>query len=443
MGAPPRLARTRVSIPATSRRDRRTRVQWRTRAQRRSRSPLHGWWRWLLGVFLLAGLLVGTVVMQLGRRLPALSLRSSLPASVVVPGVAPVMPWPAAGEAAVLVPALGAMASSPGSHAVPIASVTKMMTAFIILSDHPLKLGQQGPSVTITASDVAAYGNDLGLDESSVPVNVGESLTELQMLEALLIPSANNIANLLATWDAGTTAAFVAKMNATARQLGMRLTQYAGPSGYDPGSVSTPADQLLLAAAAMQDPVFAWIVDKATITLPVAGVVSNYNSMLGQDGIVGVKSGFTAQADGCLVVAATSVIGGTKGLVYAAVFGQLGMNPLGTAGAADGLLVNAARNAIVRYRVVSPGDPAGSVQGRWGGSLHSVGAFLTSGATVFAWPGEVVHLRSGPRKLVPGAQKDTPVGYAVVWLGSQQLAVGMRSDAKLPKPSVTWRLMRL
>lgn len=390
----------------------------------------------------MAGLLAGTAVVQLGRRLPPLSLRSTVPASAVVPGRPPTMPWPAAGEAAVLVPALGAMASSPGSHAVPIASVTKMMTAYIVLRDHPLKMGQQGPSVTITAGDVATYGNDLGLDESSVPVNVGESLTELQMLEALLIPSANNIANLLATWDAGTTAAFVAKMNATARQLGMTATQYAGPSGYNPGSVSTPGDQLLLAAAAMQDPVFAWIVGKATISLPVAGVVANYNGMLGQDGIVGVKSGFTAQADGCLVVAATSAMGGTKGLVYAAVFGQLGMNPLGTAGAADGLLVNAARSAIVRYNVVARGAPAGVVEGHWGGTVHRVGTFLTSGASVLAWPGQVVRIQSGARKLVPGAPKRTRVGYVVVRLGWQHLVVQVRSVARLPRPSVMWRLMR-
>ncbi len=399
--------------------------------------------RLVLGLVVLAGLIAAAGVMQVGRALPKLSLRYSLPATAVVPGAAPLMPWPAVGEAAVAVPALGVSLSSPGSHAVPIASVTKMMTAYIVLRDHPLAVGAQGPSVTMTSGDVGVYSNDVALDESSVPVNAGASLTERQLLEALLIPSANNIANLLAIWDAGTTAAFVAKMNATARELGMTATQYAGPSGYNPGSVSTPADQIVLAEKAMEIPAFAAIVDKPTVNLPVAGVVGNYNVMLGHDGVVGVKSGFTAQADGCLVVAATSNIQGTKGLVYAAVFGQLGMDPLGAAGSGTRALVDAARSGFTHYRVVVGGDHAGDVQGRWGGRTHTAGVVLKSSASVVAWPGEVVRLSETHRNLIPGQMRGTTLGDVIVQLGTQRLTVPLLSQSRLPKPSLTWRLTRL
>jgi len=72
---------------------------------------------------------------------------------------------------------------------------------------------------------------------------LSEQLTELQALQALLLPSANNIAAVLARWDGGSAGRFVARMNATARSLGMTHTRYTDPSGYDDATVSTAADQ--------------------------------------------------------------------------------------------------------------------------------------------------------------------------------------------------------
>src|SRR5262249_56947633 len=110
-------------------------------------------------------------------------------------------------------------------------------------------------------------------------------------LQALLIPSANNIAAVLARWDAGSEDRFVARMNATARSLGMTRTRYTDPSGYDDATVSTAADQVRIVERAMGMPVFASIVAMQTTTLPVAGTVQNTNALLGRDGFVGVKTG--------------------------------------------------------------------------------------------------------------------------------------------------------
>ena len=69
----------------------------------------------------------------------------------------------------------------------------------------------------------------------------GEKLTGLQALQAMLIPSGNNIASLLARWDAGSQAAFVAKVNVAAGPLGLRGTRCADVSGADPATASTAA----------------------------------------------------------------------------------------------------------------------------------------------------------------------------------------------------------
>ena len=105
----------------------------------------------------------------------------------------------------------------------------------------------------------------------------GEKLTERQMLEALLLPSANNIATVLAKWDSGSVTAFVDKMNKTAQELGMKNTHYEDPAGINLSTQSTALDQLLIAEQAMKIDTFKDIVRMNQATLPVAGTVYNVN----------------------------------------------------------------------------------------------------------------------------------------------------------------------
>src|SRR5206468_13026880 len=151
--------------------------------------------------------------------------------------------------------------------------------------------GEDGPTMTLTDVDVADTERRRRRGESVVSVAGGEQLTEWQALQALLLPSANNIATVLARWDAGSIDRFVARMNATARSLGMSHTRYTDPSGYDDATVSTAADQVRVVDRAMRLPVFASIVATPSTTLPVAGTVHNTNALLGHNGFVGVKTG--------------------------------------------------------------------------------------------------------------------------------------------------------
>jgi D-alanyl-D-alanine carboxypeptidase len=147
--------------------------------------------------------------------------------------------WPASGQAAFVQTGQSQIQVGPSQHAAAIASVAKVMTAYLVLRDHPLQPGHDGPVITLTDADVADTDRRRGQQESIVSIAAGEQLTELQALQALLLPSANNIAAVLARWDAGSVDRFVARMNGTARSLGMTHTRYTDPSGYDDGTVST------------------------------------------------------------------------------------------------------------------------------------------------------------------------------------------------------------
>jgi serine-type D-Ala-D-Ala carboxypeptidase (penicillin-binding protein 5/6) len=235
--------------------------------------------------------------------------------------------WPAYGQAAVQI-GQSQVQAGPNQHTAPIASVAKVMTAYLVLRDHPLPLGQDGPTITLTDADVADTDRRAGQGESVVPIAAGEQLTERQALLALLLPSANNIAAVLARWDADSVDGFVERMNATARSLGMTHTRYTDPSGYDDATVSTAADQVRIVDQAMRLPVFASIVATPSATLPVAGTVYNTNTLLGHDGFVGVKTGSTAAAGGCFAFRAVRWIRGKRTTITGVVLGQPGHDHL-------------------------------------------------------------------------------------------------------------------
>jgi D-alanyl-D-alanine carboxypeptidase (penicillin-binding protein 5/6) len=184
--------------------------------------------------------------------------------------------------------------------------------------------GEEGPTITIDDADVADTDRRRRQEESVVPVSAGEHLTELQALQALLLPSANNVASVLARWDAGSANRFVARMNASARSLGMTRTRYTDPSGYDDATVSTAADQVRIVERAMRLHVFASVVSTPAATLPVAGTVRNTDTLLGHDGFVGVKTGSTAAAGGCFAFRAIRRIDGKETAVTGVVLGQPG-----------------------------------------------------------------------------------------------------------------------
>ena len=247
--------------------------------------------------------------------------------------------WPAYGQAAVQI-GQSQVKAGPNQHAAAIASVAKVMTAYLVLRDHPLRPGQDGPTITLTDADVADTDRRAGQGESLVPIAAGEQLTERQALQALLLPSANNIAAVLALWGAGSASRFVARMNATARWLGMTHTRYTDPSGYDDATVSTAADQVCIVDRAMRLPVFASIVATPSATLPVAGTVHNTNTLLGHNGFVGVKTGSDDAAGGCFAFRAIRWIDGKRTTITGVLLGQPGHDQIAAALAAADAMVD-------------------------------------------------------------------------------------------------------
>jgi serine-type D-Ala-D-Ala carboxypeptidase (penicillin-binding protein 5/6) len=413
------------------------------RSDRRSRTR-----RWPLVV--VAALLIvfaAIVVRVITLKPPNLVLRVAFPTTVRLAGSAPAPAWPSAGQAALLVPGIGSLGSAGGNEPRPTASLAKVMTAYLTLKQFPLGSTGAGFTLTVTAADARAEADDARQDQSVVAVRAGERLDERQLLEALLIPSGDNIARMLAAHDAGSVPQFLAEMNSAARSLGMDKTTYTDPSGFAPTTVSDASDQLRVFERAMSFAVFRLIVSMPRVTLPVAGTVENYNPLIaeGYDG----KTGSDSEAEGCLAFFKRITVDGRRVTLVGVVLGQ------GTGGSTYVILAAAAAAAerlvgtvtpAIRARTVLPTGTAVMVASSVDG--HRVDGVTVDPLRVIGWGGLEERLAFGPRSLGIDLSANQSVGEAAL-AGSLptpiagQTRTAVRASSALARPGIVWRLEHL
>jgi D-alanyl-D-alanine carboxypeptidase (penicillin-binding protein 5/6) len=388
---------------------------------------------------LAAGLATAVGTWNYVQPLPAVAATSSGLPQYVITGTAPTMPWPSVGSGAVGASGLGLIARSADVAPAPIASVAKVMTALVLLADRPLAAGQSGPILTITEQDVATYTSDAADGQSVVRVVAGEQLNEFQALEALLIPSGNNIAETLARWDAGSVGAFVARMNQRAAALHLGRTVFADPAGVSLQTVSTPTDLLALGLAAMHEEVLAQIVDLPQTTLPVAGVMYNVNSALGQSGIIGIKTGSGLNVGANFLFAATADVDGHQLTLVGCV---MGIPTLEAAFNNAEALIGAARQGLRMRPLVSRSDVVGTYNTAWGSRSDLV---ATADLTLVEWPGMILResLETKTLDVDRPIASGTPVGTLHLVLGDQRADVPLVTATSLDPPGVTWRAFRI
>ncbi|WP_331737638.1 serine hydrolase (plasmid) [Streptomyces goshikiensis] len=362
------------------------------------------------------------------------------------------VPWPAKGQGALRVPGSGDIGTFGEQKPVPTASVAKVMTAYVILKSHPLRGGDPGPQIEIDAKAVADGASE---HESRVEGLVaGTKFSQQDMLKMLMIPSANNVARLLARWDSGTDseAAFVEKMNAAARELGMTNTTYTDPSGLDAATVSTAADQLKLADAVMKEEAF-----RAVVALPSAEIkglstpLYNNNTLLTVNGlsIRGIKTGSSTPAGGALMWAAYKSVGDETPLILGTLMDQHvdgpdpnGANSLILVQANSRKIVEAVRQALASAPTVRKGQQVGRVDDGLGGSTPLV---ATKDLNVIGVPGQRLKLtlRPGAAKVPHTAKAGTEIGVLTIGDGEGAKSVPVAVGTELAEPSFTARVSRL
>ncbi|MFD8600459.1 D-alanyl-D-alanine carboxypeptidase family protein, partial [Kitasatospora sp. NPDC059646] len=392
------------------------------------------------GVFLAVVLGVLASV-QLLRPLPAPKAKLGLADSFTFQGEQLSIPWPTKGQAAAEVVGVGDLGASGEQTPVPIASVTKVMNAYLILQAHPLKKGQSGPMLTV---DKQAAQESSNADESKVTLTEGQQLSEYEALEMLMLPSANNVARLLARWDSGSEEAFVRKMNDTARQFGMTNTTYADPAGYNNDTKSTAKDQLKLAEQVMKDEVFRQVIAEPDTKFNGQRIF-NTNKVLGKNGMIGGKTGSSTPAQSCFMWAAVKEIGGVKRTLLGVTLGQPATKEetsLVNAAQPVSQKINvAAQAALTGQTLAKQGDVVGQVDDGVGGKVPVVAA---KDLTVAGWSGITAHLTLTPiGKIAHTLPAGSQVGTLSAGDGDGRVEIPVTLQKDLAPPSITARLLRL
>ncbi|WP_332328054.1 MULTISPECIES: D-alanyl-D-alanine carboxypeptidase family protein [unclassified Streptomyces] len=390
---------------------------------------------------LVALLAVVFVAAQLLRPPPEPSLELTAAGSYAFDGATPELAWPEAGQAAVDVQGIGSFGTHGEQKPVPIASVAKTMTAYLLLRAHPMEPGEDGASIPVDAKAEKEAGySEQG--ESTVRVADGETITQREALDAIMIASANNVARLVARWDAGSEAAFVERMNTAAEELGMTNTTYTDPSGLRDDTVSTAEDQVKLGRAVMEFEVFRDIVDKPAYTDRNGTEHDNWNRLVPLYGTVGIKTGTTTAAGGNLLFAATADVGGTRQLIIGAVLGQHQPPIIDSVLAAGKDLIQSTQKVLTARTIVEKGTVVGVVDDGLGGRTDLV---ATEDVVAVGWPGQSVELKlSAGEEPVPGeADAGTEVGRLTVGEGPGRVSVPVALAEPLGEPGAAAKITRV
>lgn len=389
-------------------------------------------------ILLVVIIIMGVVLLgyaSYARALPTLPVQTTLPA---INTQQVTLTWPAQGQAAIGVQGQGVMASTDNQKPVPTASTTKLMVALAVLKKHPMASGQTGATITITAEDIQRYNEYIAQQGSVVSLPAGTQVTQYQALQALLLPSANNVADALAIWAYGSMAAYHTAATQLAQDLGMSQTQFGGDAGgLSPKTVSTAHDLVLLGQAAMNEPVIKDIVNQKSATLPIVGTVTNTNLLLGKDNVVGMKTGNTDEAGGCYVFAADHTLpNGQKITVIGAI---MAAPTLGQAFAATPPLLTSFYKGFTNIVAVRKGDEVGHYDVPWGGQIPIVAA---EDLAVVGWLGSKPTVSLTAKPLQAPAVAGTEVGQLTAQTPYGKSNVPATLAQSVDQPSWQWRIIR-
>jgi D-alanyl-D-alanine carboxypeptidase (penicillin-binding protein 5/6) len=380
------------------------------------------------------------IVLGTGFYLPV-TLLAPVPATAaaILPYEAPVteaaqLTFPARGATAVgAVGYPGILASSGSVEALPMASITKLITAMVVLEAKPIGVDDAGPDITFGAADVAIYKHYLQANGKVVKVKSGLVLTQRQVLDVTLIESGNNYAESLVNWAFGSEDAFVPVAREWLDRHDLPGIAINDSTGMDPNNTASAADLIALGKVAIADPLIAEIVSTKKEEIPWVGEIQNTNDLLGKSGVIGIKTGTLTETGSNLLFAANIVVGDENVTVVGVMLGGETHKILNV----DVLtLLQGVQASFHEVILASAGQEYGSYTTEWGDSSELV---ATKDASVVVWGDTPVALMvEAPDVTV--AEAGTDVGMLNFTIGTETREVPLELADSIDDPGGSWRL---
>jgi len=389
------------------------------------------------------GIFAGTVViLGVGVYGPA-TLLGPLPAASVsrvaltepTPAIPPALPT--VGASAVALSATGSPLATAGAvEALPMASITKTITALVVLDKHPLADGEAGPTVPITSDDYLSYVDYQQSGTRTVTVYTADAWTEREMLQAMLLGSSNNHADTLARWAFGSVDDYVVAANAWLLEQGLAGTVVVDSTGLSDRSVGTAADLARLSALALENPAIASVLSEPVTGLPSRRGVINTTTYMPENGVIGISRSYTDAAGICLQFGLdVHVEGAEKPLRVYGVF--LGQPDWDTLDAGMLALVESAKAGVSAQPVLAEGTPVVTLTTAWGDSARGVAGISPE---TLRW-GQTTPTITVDTDPVTTAGAGATIGSIVVDDGSgTERTVSLKLDSSIYDPDFLWRL---
>jgi D-alanyl-D-alanine carboxypeptidase (penicillin-binding protein 5/6) len=337
------------------------------------------------------------------------------------------------------------------AEAVPIAGAAKVITALVVLSEKPLRAGSAGPGIGITAGDAADYVRYVAESARAVPVSSGEYWSQREVLEAMLLGSSNNHADLLARWAFGSVEAYLEAAEGWLAARGLTSISLVDATGLDENDVGTASDLARISALAFSEASIAEIMALDDASLPGGRSVDNRAAYQSELGYTGVSRSYTDEAGVTFLFAldpnasvdaeagasASSAGDGDDGAparLYGAFLREPDWETL------DGDLTTFAASAagtLAETPVVTDGQTFVTYTTPWGDTAHGV---ATSTETQRLWVTSPIEYAVEEESLSTGSAGQR-VGTVTVTTPDGPVTVPLELDARIADPGPLWRLL--
>ncbi len=361
----------------------------------------------------------------------------------VAPGAAAAVTLPSSGSVLVEVQGGGDYLgtdpttwSSGGDDARPIASISKLVTALVVLDAHPLAdATDPGPTIAFTEADTDLYDQYYVRGATIAPMPDGAKLSLHDALATMLLPSASNYAVAIARWAYGSEGAYVDAARSWLSRNGLNATRIVDATGIDARNTSTPSDLIALGKLAAANPTIAAIASTPWINLPAGpGNIENTNSLLGTSGITGLKTGNLG--DGTFNLLFTSVLDVGIGAPLHILGIRLGGETRASANQDVVALLESIRDGFHTIQVGTSGAEIGKITTPWGSSAKVV---VDQNASIMTWSDTAVTTQldtTKPEKYADGEKVGT-----ITWTaGSNTASSDVKISGAIDEPTLWWRL---
>ena len=325
--------------------------------------------------------------------------------------------------------------SSGGEAALPIASISKLVTAMVVLDRKPLaNADDAGPTLTFSKADHDLYDKYYVMGASIQPMKTGLQMSEQDALKMMLVVSACNYAEAVANWAYGSQDAFLSATKKWLAAHGLNSIRMVEPTGVDARNVSTPADLVALGKLAHANPVVSKIVGLHMLNVPDMSNSSNNNDLLGIDGVDGIKTGTLEGAGSNLLFSASVDVG--RGAPVSVIGAVLNAASRDEVDAAVRQLIRSLKGGFHDVPLIDADKVMGSYTTAWGDTAKVV---TGEGTSLFTWSNQAITAKVSSTPVRHG-RSGTVVGEIEYASPTNKAQVPLVLKGTIAEPDAWWRL---